>query len=265
MRIVLFGLLILFILMPVFSLALWAFASRWPWPDLLPAFTLKGLTDLFASPRGGLGALLLGTGISLCVAGIAVVVLLPVSRVLAFYDFKGKGLIEGLLIVPLFVPAISIALGAQLFLLRTGLANTVGAVVLVQVVPCFPYVAYLLRNGFEAFGQRYEERAQALGASWTRVWWDITLPLMRPYIAAAVWMAFLVSSGQYLLTFYVGGGWVDTPTTQLFAYAQNGERRDAAVLSLLFLVFCMGLSWLFARIGREREETFDNPDETGER
>ncbi len=250
LRSVLFALLIAAIVLPVLTLALWAFALRWPWPDLLPVWGSRGVAEVLTSADAA--AMLRGTAISLAVALLAVALSLPGARVLAFYEFRGKGIVEGALLLPLFTPTISVALGLQFVFLKAGLANTLQGVILVQVVPCIPYVVTLLRNGFEAFGRVYEEQAFALGASRREVWLDISLPLLRPYIAAALWMAFLVSSGQYLLTFVIGGGLVETPTTQLFAYAQNGERPAAAVLSLFFLAVCLGVSLMLGRILKTR-------------
>lgn len=37
------------ILTPVAILFVWTFASRWPWPNLLPkAYSLRAVTDIFA-------------------------------------------------------------------------------------------------------------------------------------------------------------------------------------------------------------------------
>lgn len=249
MKILRYFLFILFlsvILIPLLSLLLWAFAVRWPWPNLLP--TLSVANSLGKIPIRDIKALLNGTGISFAAAFVAVFVSLPAARSLAFLNFRGKRALEALILLPLFIPTISIALGVQFSFLKLGISGTIGAVILAQVTPCIPYSIALLRSGFEALGLYYEEQALDLGASRLAVWRDVILPLLLPYLLTSLWMAFLVASGQYLITFYVGEGWIETPTTRLFAYAQNGERRAAALLSMLFLTVCLGLLVILKRI-----------------
>ena len=102
LRAALFALVFTMILLPILALVLWAFALRWPWPELWPVFELRGALNALTA-NGGIAALLQGTAVSLAVALMTVALALPASRVLAFYEFQGKGTVEGLILLPLLV------------------------------------------------------------------------------------------------------------------------------------------------------------------
>ena len=106
------------------------------------------------------------------------------------------------------------------------------AVIAAHLVFVLPYVFLSLADPWRAWDARHSTVARALGASRDRVLWAVRLPmLLRPVLTAAA-VGFAVSVGQYLPTLLVGGGRVQTLTTEAVALVSGGDRRAIGVYAL---------------------------------
>jgi multiple sugar transport system permease protein len=151
--------------------------------------------------------------------------------------FRGRGLMRGAVLVPWAVPTVvSAKLWAWLFNPDHGLlpalllgheidwlgspGYALHAAIVVDVWKTTPFVALILLAGLQAIPTDILRAARVDGASPWRVFWSITLPLLRPSIAvAAVFRgldAMRVFDAVYVLT---GGGPANTTETlSIYAY-----------------------------------------------
>jgi len=219
---------------PVLALVLYAFSTRWFFPQLLPAeWTAEPLLRQLGSPRTreALGASLLTAGVTTV---LALLLGLPAARALGLRRFRGRSLVLLVLFLPSVVPPVAIGMGLNVLFLRLGLAGDVAGVVLVHLVPVLPYAIFALLGVFARYDESYELQARTLGASPAQVWLQVTLPLIGPGVAVAALFAFLVSWSQYILTLLIGGGRVLTLPVLLFAAVSGGNPTSIAGLALLF-------------------------------
>jgi len=161
---------------------------------------------------------------------------MPAGRAIGLYRFRGRRLVQFLLLAPVIVPGLAVTLGIQVFFIRAGLADTALGVVLVQLMPAVPYAAIILGGAFANLDVDYERQARALGASPVKVLLFVTVPLLRPALTAAAVFAFLISWSEYVLTFLVGGGQVTTLPLLLFAAIGASDTTVAAALAVLVVV-----------------------------
>lgn len=245
--------ILLALILPVISFVLNAFAFRWFYPQLIPEeWSLQAWERLQLIPPEGQRTLdnwfrLLATGspvvdatvTSLFIGGvvtlISVIIGLPAARALGLYQFRGKRLVEFLILAPTIVPVIAFSLGLNINFIRWGLSGTIFGVALVHLVPVMPYVVLTLSGVFANYNAEFEEQARTLGAGPIRTFWYVTLPAILPGIVVASLFAFLVSWSQYLLTFLIGGGRVITMPILLFSTASGGNNPVIAALSLIFV------------------------------
>ena len=228
------ALLVVGVVLPLVPLVVWAVSARWRYPDLLPGqLTLRGVRTV-VDPRSeilaGLGTSLL---IAVVVAALACAIGLPAGRALGLYRFRGRRIVQFLLLAPVIVPGLAVTLGLQVFFVRAGLSESVPGVVLVHLMPTVPYAATLLGAAFANLDPDYERQARALGAGPTRVFLFATLPLLRPALTVAALLTFLISWSEYVLTLLVGGGQVKTLPLLLFAVIGSSDTTSAAALGLL--------------------------------
>ncbi len=229
------GLLVVGILVPFVPLALTAVSSGWRYPALVPqTFTGRGVALVFDPDGEVLAALLTSFTIAVTVAVVAALVGLCGGRALGLHRFRGRRLVQFLLLAPVLVPGFAVTFGLQVFFIRYGLADTMPGVVLVHLVPTIPYVTLVLGATFASFDVSYEEQARVLGAGPVRTFVSVTLPAIRPGLCVAALFAFLISWSEYVLTLLIGGGTIRTLPLLLFSYIGSADLTEAASVSLVF-------------------------------
>ena len=222
---------------PLLPLILWSVAAAWPWPDLLPrTFSGRAWMLLLDPDAGFLRALGTSCGVASMVTAIALIVSLPLARILGLGRFPGKSLLEAVVLLPILVPAFVSAMGLHETLIGWGLADTFAGVVLLHLVPSTPYMVRTLATGYALLGTRLEDQARTLGARPLRVLWSVTLPRLLPAVVLGSTFVFLSSFGEYLLTLLAGGDEVRTLPLVLYPFIAAGDRPIAAMGSLLLCV-----------------------------
>lgn len=223
--------------LPFLPLFLWTFAGRWRFPDLLPSeWSLRGLQYLLEPGGQVLGATANSLLIAGAVAVASIAVGLPAGMALGGYEWRLKGIVIFVVLLPIIVPPLASTMGIHLTFIRLGLADTAFGVFLVHLVPTVPYTAIILTSVFAERTGDLEEAARTLGASPWQAFLHVTLPEVAPGVAVAGLFAFLISWGQYILTVLIGGGNVITLPMLLFSAASG---NDPVITSALALVFAL--------------------------
>jgi putative spermidine/putrescine transport system permease protein len=222
-------------------LILQAGAPGWRFPELWPELTFDGLPF----PRGTTGALPDGAGQSLgyslaTVALTLAMTILP-ARCWRSRSFRGKNLLEGLLLLPALVPAMTFSMGLHFIFIKIGLADTAPGVILVLSMISYPYMLRALTTGYSLMGREYGICARNLGASKWRVFLEVELPLLFPAMAAGGSVVFLVAFSEYFLVFLIGGGSVASFTGYLFPLITSSNRGLGALVTLVFLAVPIAL------------------------
>ena len=231
--------LVLFLLIfvvPVLALVLVSLAPGWRFPQLWPsAFSFKGFHYFMRHHQQILLALASSFGFSLLtVAGTLVMCLVP-AAVFARNDFRGKALVEGLLLAPALVPPMTFAMGLHYLFIKAALADTLPGVVLILAMFSYPYMFRALVAGYQTMGDAYKICAKNLGASSRESLFRVELPLLIPSMVAGGSVVFLVAFSEYFLVFLIGGGAVPSFTGTLFPLLSSSNRSLAAILTLIFL------------------------------
>lgn len=223
------------ILAPLLPLVLWSGARSWPYADLLPSGgTTRGLALVASSETWH--ALVTSLVVAASVAFLSCAVGLPAGRVIGLHRFRGRRLVQFLLLAPAIVPGLAVILGLQVFFIRWGLSESLLGVILVQLVLTVPYAATILGGAFASFDVDLERQAQVLGAGAWRTTSQVTIPTLAPALAASFLLAFLISWSEYILTLLIGGGQVQTLPLLLFAAIGSSDSTVAAALGLLVVV-----------------------------
>ena len=225
------------LLLPFVPLLLWSVARRYPYPALLPTERSSRPLGLLVDPQSEvLQGLVSSTVIALAVAAVASLVGLSAGRALGLHAFRGKRLVQFLLLAPVVVPGIAVTLGIQVFFIRYGLADTRRGVVLAHLIAAVPYVTLVMGSVYANLDTRIEEQARTLGAPPLQVLLRVTLPAVAPGLAVGALFAFLISWGEYVLTLLVGGGTVKTLPLLLYAYLGSTDTPVAAALAFALIV-----------------------------
>jgi putative spermidine/putrescine transport system permease protein len=160
----------------------------------------------------------------------------PAALGLVRYQGRGRAAIEAILFAPLVVPPLSVAMGLQVMFIRIGLADTALGVILVHLLFALPYVVLILASASAALHPVWEEQGRSLGATPWQVGWHIIVPMLRPSLAVAALLAFLVSWSQYVLTLVIGGGRIFTMPLLVFSAARGSDPALLSAAALLLII-----------------------------
>lgn len=236
--------ILLFIAIPFIPLALSAFASRMPWPYLLPeSWSLRAWAYVLSPGSGTWNAVASSLSIATAVTIINLIIAIPAADALARRKFRGKAWVEAILYAPIVIPAFVSVMGMHMTLIRLGLTETAFGVVLGHLSPSLPYMIRALMTSFGTLGFEWEEQGRMLGASRLKRFRYIVFPHILPGIAAGSGLSMLVSLSQYLITFLVGGGRVVTIPILLFPFAGSGDPTIAAAYTLVFAGLAAAALW----------------------
>ncbi|HHW00118.1 MAG TPA: ABC transporter permease subunit [Clostridiaceae bacterium] len=228
------------IVIPLLIILIWSFASSWPWPYMMPQnFSLRGIEEFFGGYSGAVNSMFTSVLVGIGTAAFAVLISIPAARAIKLYDFHGKSIVDFLLLLPVIVPATSFAMGIQVLFIRTKLNDTIFGVILAHTIVSLPYTVRIMAEVVTAIGNKYEVQAYVLGANKKDTLLKITIPLLMPGLVSAFSMAFIISMGQYFLTFLIGGGAVVTLPIRMFPYIQSGDRQIASMYSLMFILITL--------------------------
>ena len=222
-------------LLPVAVLVLQAGAPGWRFPELWPELSFDGLGFLAARPKPFLTALASSLGYSLATVAVTLAMTILPAKTLAFTSFRGKNLLEGLLLLPALVPAMTFSMGLHFIFIKIGLADTTPGVILVLAMISSPYMLRALTTGYTLMGREYGICARNLGASKWDAFREVELPLLFPAMAAGASVVFLVAFSEYFLVFLIGGGSVASFTGYLFPLITSSNRGLGALVTLAFL------------------------------
>jgi molybdate transport system permease protein len=203
-------------------------------------------------------------GFTLAVCALSTLVILPfglaVAWPLARYRWPGKLLLETLVTLPLVLPPVATGLLLLKFFSRRGVLGqflhkqlgidvvfTWRAVVVAAAVMSFPLLVRSARVGFQSVNQRFEHIARTLGASDSRVFFTVTLPLASRGIVAGVLLAFARAVGEFGATIVVAGnipGKTTTLSLEIFETVQLGHDASAYRLLIVSVIIAFGAVWL---------------------
>ncbi len=225
------------ILLPLVPLVTQSFSRLYVFPQLVPAeWSTRAWRIVLATDGGTWKAVGWSVAVAATVTALSLLVAVPAGRVLGLRSFRGKRVLEFLVLTPLLVPAVAVAIGLDITFIRLGLSGTFWGVVLVHLIPAAPYAVLILAGVFANYDVDFEVQARTLGASPLNVFRHVTRPAIMPGLVVAGFFAFIVSWSQYVLTLQIGGGKVLTLPVLLVSTASGG---DVAITGALTIVYAL--------------------------
>jgi len=162
-------------------------------------------------------ALRLSALVGLAAVALALPPAVVLGHVVARRTFRGKALLDAILLMPLVLPPVVTGYALLLLFGRRGLLGPVlaalgvdvvftwrGAVV-ASAVMGFPLAYRACRLAFESVDPRLEGAARTLGASRVEAFLRVTLPLARGGVVAGAVLAFARSLGEFGATMVLAG------------------------------------------------------------
>jgi thiamine transport system permease protein len=185
---------------------------------------------------------------------------LPAAYLFTRYDFRGKSILRALTSVPFMLPTVVVAAGFSALLGPRGLMHTlfplasfnfIGTLTAILIAHVFYNTTIIIRvvgNALSSLDPKLEQAARSLGADSSRVWWNVTLPLLRPSLLAASLLVFLFDFTSFGVILLLGGSQFSTLEVEIYLRVLKLPNLPlAALLSVIQLICTIIFSILYTR------------------
>ena len=167
------------------------------------------------------------------------------------YRFRGKALVNLLIMAPLIVPHVVSALAYYGFLGRAKLTGTLLGVMVAHGMLAVPVAFLVISATLKGFDQNLEKAAMSSGAGPFRTFVHVTLPVLRPGMLVGALFAFLSSFNEAVVSLFIGGRGAVTLPKKMYESIRLESDPVIAVVSTL-LVSAVVLGVLIAMFLRRR-------------
>jgi spermidine/putrescine transport system permease protein len=167
-------------------------------------FTLDNWKNWDGVP-GLRSAMVLSLEIALLASLIATALGMLIALALVRYGFRGRGVTNLLIFLPLSSP--EIVLGASLLTLFLNLKVVFGfwTILIAHVMFSISFAVVTVKARLIGFDRHLEEAAMDLGANEWATFRKVTLPLIAPAILAALLLCFAISIDDFVVTYFNAG------------------------------------------------------------
>ena len=199
-----------------------------------PAYRAAIWLSLLLACLATIGSLLLGTA---------------AAYALVRKSVPGAEAISSLLMAPLVFPSVVIGVAMLQYYALVGLRGGLWGLVLAHIVITVPYVVRAALTGLAGLGTDLEEAARVLGANGWTAFRLVTLPLLRPALAAGGLFAFITSFDNVPVTIFLLSARQTTLPVKIFTAVEHGVDPTVAAISTLMiaatgLVLVVAERWL---------------------
>jgi spermidine/putrescine transport system permease protein len=167
-------------------------------------FTLDNWKNWDGVP-GLRSAMVLSLEIALIASLVATALGTLIALALVRYGFRGRGVTNFLIFLPLSTP--EIVLGASLLTLFLNLTIVFGfwTILIAHVMFCISFAVVTVKARLIGFDRHLEEAAMDLGANEWATFRKVTLPLIAPALLAALLLCFAISIDDFVVTYFNAG------------------------------------------------------------
>ncbi|PSJ56837.1 ABC transporter permease [Pseudaminobacter soli (ex Li et al. 2025)] len=174
---------------------------------------------------------------------LTMVLVVPATFALVRHRFRGKGIADLMMLMPLAVPHIVMAVGYYSYFGSFGIVHTHLGVILAHTCLSVPIAFLVLSANLKGFDRTLERAALSLGASPTRTFIHITLPILRPGLIISALFAFIQSFDETVVAIFISGRDAETLPRKMFdSIRQEADPVIAVISTLLFAAVILGVT-----------------------
>ncbi len=228
--------LIALLYLPIIVLFLFSINSNAAFAFPLRGFSLVwyrqllGNEPVLASARN---SVLVAVGSSLAATILGAMVAVLVMR----YQFRWKGFLLALTVLPLIVPYIVLAVALLILFAALGIERSLWTVGLAHTVVALPYTLLIISSRLAGFDASIEEAAMDLGASYFTTLRRIVFPMILPAAISAWLTAFTVSFDEFALALFLAG---TQPTFPVYLFSQLRFANRLPIMIALAVLMMIG-------------------------
>lgn len=177
---------------------------------------------------------------------------------------RGKGAVEYLSTLPIMVPEIILAMVFLAFFSMLALPFGMTTLVIAHTLFCIPYIYMMVKARLAGLDPSLIEAARDLGATGTKAFFDVTLPLIMPAVASGAMLAFAMSFDDVIISSFMTSPGVTTLPVKIYSRIKFGVTPEINALSTVILLVTLLVvmsSLLLSRKGKIRKTNIKELDE----
>ena len=178
--------------------------------------------------------------------------LLGLAAAQAVRSFGVPRLIVTVILLPLFIPGVSMGVSTSLFFNLTGVEPSLLTMATVQTLWALPFAFLIILTVMSGFDPLYLEAAYTCGANRTQAFWEVELPQIAPGISGAATFSVILSFNETVRTAVVQGGNNTVQTFIWSRYQQVGLTPNMYALMTIIIAVTLLLILVLVALGRER-------------
>jgi spermidine/putrescine transport system permease protein len=201
--------------------------------------TLDHWRHPFAVP--GIGeALRLSLEIAALASLVATVLGTLVALALVRYRFRGRGLTNLLVFMPMTTPEIVMGASLLTLFLNLGVSTGFWTILIAHITFDISFVVVTVKARLVGFDRHLEEAAMDLGATPLVTFFRVTLPIIAPGVLAGALLAFALSIDDFVITVFNAGAEVTFPL-YVWGAARVGVPPQVNVIGTMIFLVAAGL------------------------
>lgn len=169
-------------------------------------------------------------------ATIALIAGAGFAYVIDRYEFRGKALLNGVLMSPLIIPNFTIGLGLLILSAAAALPRSMWLVAAVHVIIVMPFVVRSVYVSLRNFDRGLERAAESLGGAPWEVLRTVTLPLLVPGLASGGLFAAILSFNEFTASLFVVNQSTQTLPVAMYNYVREYADPTLAAVSVIYVV-----------------------------
>ena len=244
------ALALIYLLVPIAVIILFSFND----PQSRFNFTWQGFTlDYWKDPFGvpGLTEALVNSIEIAALSTVAATVLgTMMALALVRYEFRGRGVTNLFIFLPLATP--EVVLGASLlslFLTVNIISTGFITILIAHIMFNVSFVVVTVRSRLIGFDRSLEEAAHDLGANGIQTFMRVTLPLIAPGVLAAALLAFALSVDDFVITNFNAGSTVTFP---LFVWGAARVATPPQINIIATMIFFVTVAFMLLTVLQQR-------------
>lgn len=229
---------LIFFYIPIFTLILFSFKEGRYLNLPFDGWTLDWYRDLFTNSDVGkatLNSLIIAVSAML----ISTAVGLGAAQSFVRFDFRGKKAFQLVALAPLVFPQLLLGVVLLLWFSVLGnvfdFSNNLLTAIIGHCVYLVPFTTIIISVQAATFDPTLEQAAQDFGATPWEVFREVTFPILWPGIFSAAIFAFLLSWGNFYITYSLSGTGRSLPTFVFSGMALGSTPLYPALATVTFV------------------------------
>ncbi len=223
-----------FLIAPVFVLVPLSFTSLSYFKFPPPSFSMQWYHAFFNNSQWvqcfgrSIVIAALTVGMSLVIGTMAAA---AVTRI----EFKHKDVFMAFMVLPMVIPVIIISIALYNTFSSLGLTDTILGLVLAHTLLSIPMVFVTVMTGLKSVDKNIELAAMGLGSKYISIFFNITLPQIKPSMVSAAIFAFSTSIDEVTVTMFISGAKTKTLPVAMWESMRNNITPDIAAVSTILI------------------------------